>query len=176
MDKESNKHSSLVVLYTLICIYLQVWGIVYLSTGFSRTSKKINNQLHTFFVNHNLLGVGETICCSTMKQSPFRKLSFGMAIISCLLILNSSCSVSHEVIIMSKPQTAAIYIDGEYQGIGYVRYVAPKGAQSIQVSCSTNGEIYDYKEVFLSKKQQYVNISEEEFMRYGAQPNSFKNK
>lgn len=76
---------------------------------------------------------------------------------------------------MSKPQTASIYVDGEYQGTGYVKYYAPKGAQSIKVSCSTDGIIYDEKEVFLSKKQQYINVSIDEFMRYGSQPTMIKN-
>ena len=76
---------------------------------------------------------------------------------------------------MSKPQTASIYIDGAYQGTGYVMYIVPKGAQSIDVSCSTEGYPIGSKEVILSKKQQYVNVTVEEFMSYGSQVNSVRN-
>lgn len=92
-----------------------------------------------------------------------------------LCILFSGCSISREVIVMSKPQTASIYIDGEYQGIGYVKYIAPKGAQSIEVSCSVEGFPVCSKEVFLSKKLQYVNVTIEELMSYGSQTNSIRN-
>ena len=86
-----------------------------------------------------------------------------------------SCSISREVIIMSKPQSASIYIDGEYQGNGYVKYTAPKGVKSIQVSCSTDGYPYDSKVVYLSGKKQYVSVSIEEFMKYGSQQTTIRN-
>lgn len=89
-------------------------------------------------------------------------------------ILFTNCSISKEVIIMSKPQTASIYVNGEYQGTGYVKYYAPKGVQSIKVSCSTDGIIYDEKEVFISKKKQYINVCIDEFMRYDSQPTMIK--
>ncbi len=75
---------------------------------------------------------------------------------------------------MSKSQDIAIYVDGEYQGNGYVRYSVPKGATTIKVSYSVNGLMYDYRDVYIDRKLQYVDINIKEHMTYGVQSNQIK--
>ena len=46
--KGKQVHSSLVVSYTLQCIFRQVWGVVYFVLGLTRASIQISIKLHTF--------------------------------------------------------------------------------------------------------------------------------
>lgn len=72
MDKDSKKHSSLVVSYTHLKYIPASVGYCLFVQWFSRTSKKIGNQLHTFFFMINAthgVGAGVLFLMKTFTNS-----------------------------------------------------------------------------------------------------------
>lgn len=171
-DKESNKHSSLVVSYTILkYIPASVGYCLFVQWFFQNLQEDEQSTPHFLFVIRDIQGV--RIFIFILMDLNSKKYSRFILLMAAFLCTN--CAVSRHITVMSKPHDASIYIDGEYQGKGVVKYAAPKGAKSVRVSCSTDGFIYDEKEVHLSKKHQYISVSLEELMQYGSQQVQIKN-
>ena len=62
------------------------------------------------------------------------------SIVLLFFAITSSCSTPHCIILNCEDPTIDIFVDEEYIGRGNVRYVFPKGKNTIEITCSENGQ------------------------------------
>lgn len=86
-------------------------------------------------------------------------------------LLFTACAV-RRVTICCEPHTAAIYVDGMYQGKGLVEYTIPKGSKHIVVSCSEDGISFGNRRFSTRGISPYINIYMSEYMQYSSSPAS----
>ena len=85
-----------------------------------------------------------------------------------LLSLLTSCAV-RSVTIYCEPQSAAIYIDGEYVGNGIVNYSIPKGMRCFELSCTEDGESFVSRTVYTRGISPTISIYLSEYMQYSSE-------
>lgn len=85
----------------------------------------------------------------------------------CVIILGS-CAATKHVTITCEPSTAAIYVDGVFQGSGYVQYNIPRNQKYIEISCSEDGFIVAKQRYYVRNIGSHVSFTISEYMRYSS--------
>lgn len=91
-------------------------------------------------------------------------LIFSLCCVVCLV----SCVGTKHITITSTPNSADIYVDGVFQGTGYVQYSIPKNQKYIEISCSEDGVIVAQRRYKVRDMGSNVDFTISEYMRYSS--------
>lgn len=85
------------------------------------------------------------------------------------LLLLTSCAV-RRVTVYCEPQSAAIYVDGQYQGNGIINYSIPPKQRYIIVSCSEDGVSFVSRKFHTRGLKIPISIYLDEYREYSSEP------
>ena len=86
----------------------------------------------------------------------------------CCVVCLSSCVGTKHITITSTPNSANIYVDGVFQGTGYVQYDIPKNQKYIDISCGEDGIILAQRRFNVRSMSHHIDFSITEYMRYSS--------